>query len=123
MDALLCFHVYLHVPEHACRLSLEGIVSKLANAAYRPGRGRDWLKSKCSARQEFVIAGYVPSTATANAIGSLVMGVYDGKRLEHVGRVGTGHRKAFAPQGGTLDPPLFGDGCGGALGECCRFAS
>lgn len=84
------------VLEHACRLSLEGIVSKRADAPYRSGRGRDWLKSKCSARQEFVVAGYVPSTASRNAIGSLVMGVYDDGRLDHVGRVGTGYSAAMA---------------------------
>lgn len=84
------------VLEHACRLSLEGIVSKIASAPYRSGRSRDWLKSKCSARQEFVIAGYVPSTATANAIGSLVMGLFDGGKLDHVGRVGTGYSASVA---------------------------
>lgn len=84
------------VLEHACRLSLEGIVSKLADAPYRSGRNRDWLKSKCSARQEFVVAGYVPSTAVPNAIGSLVMGVYEGDKLRHVGRVGTGYSASMA---------------------------
>jgi bifunctional non-homologous end joining protein LigD len=84
------------VLEHACRLSLEGIVSKLGDAPYRTGRGRDWLKSKCSARQEFVVGGYVPSTSSVNAIGSLVMGVYDHGKLDHVGRVGTGYSASMA---------------------------
>ena len=84
------------VLEHACRLSLEGIVSKLADAPYRSGRSKNWLKSKCSARQEFVIGGYVPSTATTNAIGSLVMGVYGAGQLDHVGRVGTGYCASMA---------------------------
>ena len=84
------------VLEHACRLSLEGIVSKLADAPYRPGRSKDWLKSKCSARQEFVVAGYVPSTAARNAIGSLVMGVNENGKFRHVGRVGTGYTAAMA---------------------------
>jgi bifunctional non-homologous end joining protein LigD len=78
------------VLRHACRLSLEGVVSKLRDAPYRSGRGKSWLKSKCSARQEFVIAGYVPSTTSRSAIGSLVLGAYEGEKLHHVGRVGTG---------------------------------
>src|SRR5690606_36947244 len=78
------------VLRHACRLSLEGIVSKLRDSPYRQGRGKAWVKSKCSARQEFVIGGYMPSTAAPNAIGSLILGVYEGKDLVHVGRVGTG---------------------------------
>jgi len=84
------------VLRHACRLSLEGIVSKLRDAPYRAGRGRSWVKSKCSARQEFVIAGYVPSTVSRKLVGSLVLGVYEGGRLHHVGRVGTGLSRAVA---------------------------
>jgi bifunctional non-homologous end joining protein LigD len=82
--------------QHACRLSLEGVVSKLRDAPYRGGRGKSWVKSKCSKRQEFVVAGYVPSTTSRKAIGSLVMGYYDGDRLIHVGRVGTGYTGAVA---------------------------
>lgn len=78
------------VLRHACRLSLEGVVSKDRDAPYRSGRARDWIKSKCSERQEFVIAGFVPSTTNAKAIGSLVLGTYDGADLIHAGRVGTG---------------------------------
>lgn len=78
------------VLQHACRLSLEGIVSKRRDAPYRPGRGKTWVKSKCSARQEFVIGGYVPSTVSRKAIGSLALGVYEDGKLRHVGRVGTG---------------------------------
>ena len=81
---------------HACRLGLEGIVSKLRDSPYHSGRGKSWAKAKCSARQEFVIAGFVPSTAARNAIGSLVLGVYDGAALRHVGRVGTGFTAAVA---------------------------
>src|SRR5688572_28352948 len=39
----------------ACALGVEGIVSKRAGSPYRPGRGRDWLKVKCTQGQEFVI--------------------------------------------------------------------
>ncbi|RWL12049.1 MAG: DNA ligase D [Mesorhizobium sp.] len=84
------------VLQHACRLSLEGIVSKLRDAPYRAGRSKNWVKSKCSARQEFVVAGYVPSTTSRKAIGSLVLGVYDHGKLHHVGRVGTGYTAAVA---------------------------
>ncbi len=84
------------VLKHACRLSLEGIISKVADAPYRSGRGRDWVKSKCSARQEFVVAGYVPSSVNGKAIGSLVMGYFDKGKLRHAGRVGTGYTNAVA---------------------------
>lgn len=84
------------VLSHACQLGLEGIISKLGSSAYSSGRSGDWVKSKCSNRQEFVIGGYVPSTATRNAIGSLAMGYYSGGKLKHVGRVGTGYSVATA---------------------------
>lgn len=83
---------------HACRLSLEGLVSKRINAPYRSGRGKDWVKSKCAHRQEFVIGGFMPSSARAGAIGSLVLGVYEGERLRHVGRVGTGFSQRVAQE-------------------------
>ena len=75
---------------HACRLGLEGIVSKRRDAPYRSGRGHDWLKTKCSDRQEFVVAGYVPSTADQHAIGALVLGFYEHEKLRYAGRTGTG---------------------------------
>ena len=78
------------VLQHACRLGLEGVVSKLSDSPYRSGRGKAWIKSKCSQRQEFVVGGFVPSTAAREAIGSLALGVYDGGTLRYVGRVGTG---------------------------------
>jgi bifunctional non-homologous end joining protein LigD len=31
---------------HACKLGLEGIVSKRKDSPYRSGRSPDWLKSK-----------------------------------------------------------------------------
>ena len=84
------------VLQRACALGLEGIVSKASQSVYVSGRGRSWVKSKCSARQEFVIAGYVPSTTGRKAIGSLVLGVYDGAELRYVGRVGTGFTSDIA---------------------------
>lgn len=84
------------VLRHACRLSLEGLVSKRADAPYRSGRTRDWLKSKCAERQEFVIAGYTPSTADPQAVGALLLGVHEGEDLVHVGRVGTGFSREVA---------------------------
>ncbi|MGO4567798.1 DNA ligase D [Rhizobium sp. 2YAF20] len=82
--------------KHACRLSLEGIVSKITSDPYRSGRGKGWVKSKCSSRQEMVVGGFVPSSTSKNAVGSLVLGVYNDGKLEHVGRVGTGFTNTVA---------------------------
>ncbi|HEY1862803.1 MAG TPA: DNA ligase D [Roseiarcus sp.] len=84
------------VLQRACALGLEGIVSKISQSVYVSGRGKSWVKAKCSAQQEFVIAGYVPSSTGRKAIGSLVLGVYDGEALRYVGRVGTGFSSGVA---------------------------
>ncbi|MCV9938118.1 DNA ligase D [Boseaceae bacterium BT-24-1] len=81
---------------HACRMGLEGVISKRAEAPYRSGLGRDWIKSKCTQRQEFVIAGYVPSKASRNQLGSLLLGYHEDDELKPVGRVGTGFTRNSA---------------------------
>ncbi len=82
--------------QHVCRLGAEGIVSKRRDGPYLSRRTTDWLKSKCANRQEFVILGYVPSTTSRKAIGSLVLGYYDKGKLVHAGRVGTGFSNKMA---------------------------
>jgi bifunctional non-homologous end joining protein LigD len=82
--------------EHACQLGLEGIVSKRRDAPYRSGRHGDWLKIKCTNREEFVIGGYTLSTATRNAIGSLALGYYEDGKLIYAGRTGTGFTQRLA---------------------------
>jgi len=76
--------------KHACALGLEGIISKRTDAGYHSGRGNDWVKTKCSDRQEFVVAGFAPAANDARAIGALVLGVYDKGALHYAGRTGTG---------------------------------
>ena len=84
------------VLQRACALGLEGIISKVSRSGYVSGRGKNWIKCKCSSRQEFVIAGYVPSTTGRKAVGSLALGVYEGDKLRYVGRVGTGFSSDIA---------------------------
>lgn len=76
--------------KQACEFGLEGIVSKLADSPYESTRNKNWLKSKCIKRQEFVITGYTPSKKAFPGFGSLVLGVYDKGKLIYAGRVGTG---------------------------------
>jgi bifunctional non-homologous end joining protein LigD len=46
-----------------CQAGGEGIISKKADAPYRGTRTKCWLKIKCIRRQEFVVIGWVESTA------------------------------------------------------------
>lgn len=72
----------------ACKLSLEGIVSKQADAPYQSGRTDTWAKSKCRAGHEVVIGGYAK---TNGKFRSLLVGVNRGEHFVYVGRVGTGY--------------------------------
>lgn len=83
--------------EDACRLQLEGIISKRRDAPYKAGRGDTWLKTKCVRRQEFVIGGFTDPEGSREGIGALLIGYYDaGGALVFAGKVGTGFSVATA---------------------------
>ena len=75
---------------NACKLGLEGIVSKQADAPYVQARTRSWLKVKCSKRQEFIIIGWTPPSGSRKHFGSLFLAAYDRGKLVYTGKVGTG---------------------------------
>jgi bifunctional non-homologous end joining protein LigD len=75
----------------ACKLSLEGIVSKKLDAPYGAGRNGAWTKAKCRAGHEVVIGGW---STTAGRFRSLLVGVNRGDHFVYVGRVGTGYGQA-----------------------------
>ncbi|CAN7642351.1 DNA ligase D [Variovorax sp. LjRoot290] len=75
----------------ACKLGLEGIIGKRKQSGYSARRSTDWIKLKCSQRQEFVIGGYTDPKGSRIGIGSLLLGVHDDKGdLVYAGKVGTG---------------------------------
>ncbi len=74
----------------ACRMGLEGVIGKRKSSTYVSRRSPDWIKLKCSQRQEFVIGGYTDPQGSRIGIGSLLLGFYDkGKKLRYAGNVGT----------------------------------
>lgn len=86
-------HVVGHGDEvfaKACRLGLEGIISKRSDAPYISKRTKSWLKIKCTGNDEFVIGGYRISDKKGRPFSSLLVGEFDGKELHYRGRVGTG---------------------------------
>ena len=72
----------------ACKMGIEGIISKQLDAPYRSGRTGSWTKTKCRAGQEVVLGGW---TTEAGTVRSLLAGVYRGGKLSYVGRIGTGY--------------------------------
>ena len=98
----------------ACRQGWEGLIAKRADAPYRSGRTRDWLKFKCENGQEFLIGGYTDPRGARTHLGALLLGYYtDEHKLAYAGKVGTGFSEAtLASLGRSLreigreDPPF-----------------
>ncbi len=82
--------------KHACEIGLEGVISKRRDAPYVSGRTENLIKSKCHDEQEFVVAGFTPSTAMPSAIGALTVGYHANGELRYAGRVGTGYTHVTA---------------------------
>lgn len=75
----------------ACGRGLEGIIGKRADAIYSSMRSPNWIKLKCTKRQEFVIVGYTDPKGSRTGFGSLLLAVHDRSgALLYAGNVGTG---------------------------------
>ncbi|HEX3862726.1 MAG TPA: DNA ligase D [Stellaceae bacterium] len=81
---------------HVAQYGLEGVVSKRRDRPYRPGRSSDWLKIKCTNRDEFIVIGFTDPSGTRLGFGALVLGYCDPQqRLHYAGRCGTGFSDAL----------------------------
>jgi bifunctional non-homologous end joining protein LigD len=80
---------------HACKVGLEGVVSKVRDSAYSSGRGNNWVKKTCAQRETLVIAGFALD-------GSKWDGIYVGRRngadLIYAGKVDHGFDKSSAAE-------------------------
>ena len=83
--------------EHACRMGLEGVVSKRANSPYRAGRQESWIKTKCKKSDTYPIVAFVEKLgAKPRRIASLYVGRWDGGRLLYAGKVRSGYTDVIA---------------------------
>jgi len=83
------------IRKSACAMGLEGIICKRADAPYRAGRSRDWLKVKCQGREEFVVLGWTPPQGSRTGLGALQLGFYDpAGALHYAGGCGSGFSDA-----------------------------
>ncbi|NJI72768.1 DNA ligase D [Sphingobacterium kitahiroshimense] len=77
--------------ETAREMGLEGIMAKRKDSAYHVhARTKDWLKIKANKRQEVVIGGFTKNDGSSKVFSSILVGVYEGKKLVYTGKVGTG---------------------------------
>jgi DNA ligase D-like protein (predicted ligase) len=75
---------------HACAHRWEGVIAKRVDSPYVPRRSRDWLKIKCSNRQELVIGGWTPGRGARERLGAILVGYFEEDQLRYAGKVGTG---------------------------------
>ncbi|AWO01400.1 DNA ligase D [Chitinophaga alhagiae] len=69
----------------------EGIIAKNGSSAYTEGnRSLNWLKIKVLNRQEAVVCGFTAPRGSRKKLGALVLGVYEGNKLEYIGHCGGG---------------------------------
>ncbi|TJV12061.1 MAG: DNA ligase D, partial [Mesorhizobium sp.] len=82
----------MDVFEHACRMGLEGIVSKRTDAMYRSGVQTSWLKVKCIKSDTFPIVAFVEKLgARPRRVASLYVGRREGDRLLYAGKARSGY--------------------------------
>jgi bifunctional non-homologous end joining protein LigD len=78
---------------HACKLGLEGVVSKVRDGPYPAGRTKDWVKKTCVQRETLTIAGFALDEGKWDGI---YVGRRKGKDLIFAGKVDHGFDKTSA---------------------------
>jgi bifunctional non-homologous end joining protein LigD len=79
--------------QHACKVGLEGVVSKVRDSRYHSGRSHDWLKKACAQRETLPIAGFA---LKENKFDGIYVGRHKGKDLVYAGKVDHGFDKSSA---------------------------
>lgn len=89
---------------HACRIGLEGVVSKVRDSRYVSGRSREWVKKACAQRETLPIAGFA---LKQNKFDGIYLGRHKGKDLVYAGKVDHGFDAASAKDLQTRLKPLI----------------
>jgi bifunctional non-homologous end joining protein LigD len=81
--------------QHACKVGLEGVVSKVRDSRYNSGRGNDWVKKTCAQRETLTIAGFA---LDGNDWDGIYLGRRKGRDLVYAGKVDHGFDKTSAAE-------------------------
>jgi bifunctional non-homologous end joining protein LigD len=76
--------------ELALENQLEGILGKKIDSPYPEGRTTSWLKFKLVRELDAVVGGWTEPRGTREHFGALLLGLYDGKKLEFICGAGSG---------------------------------
>lgn len=95
--------------DNACRMGLEGVVAKRADAPYRSGRQDSWIKLKCTKSETYPIIAFVEKLgARPRKIASLYVGRREADKLLYAGKVRTGYTETVARElREKLDPLII----------------
>src|SRR5438874_2157154 len=74
----------------AAQNGLEGIVAKRADSPYISDRSPYWVKLKITRTVDAVVGGWTEARTSALPLGSLLLGLYQGKKLRFIGHAGSG---------------------------------
>jgi bifunctional non-homologous end joining protein LigD len=80
---------------HACKLGMEGVVSKVGDSTYPRGRSNDWVKKPCAQRETLTIAGFALDGTKWDG---LYVGRHKGNDLVYAGKVDHGFDKVSAAE-------------------------
>lgn len=79
-----------HLYALAQKNGLEGVIGKRAASHYVSARSKDWVKVKATKSLDAVVGGWTAPRGSRSALGSLLLGLYEGKTLRFIGHVGSG---------------------------------
>ena len=69
----------------------EGVIGKRADSRYESGRrSTSWIKVKPTRSADFVVGGYTSGKGARAALGAVLVGYWDGKKLRFASHVGSG---------------------------------
>jgi len=77
--------------EAALASGLEGVIGKRKDSPYKSGeRSPLWIKVKPTQTADFVVGGYTRGKGARAALGALLLGYWQGKKLHYASHVGSG---------------------------------
>jgi bifunctional non-homologous end joining protein LigD len=79
--------------DHACKVGLEGVVSRVRDSVYPTGRSNDWVKKTCAQCETLTFAGF---TLDGSKWDGLYVGRRKGEDLAYAGKVDHGFDKVSA---------------------------
>ncbi|PBJ14381.1 DNA ligase D [Flavobacterium sp. ACN6] len=96
--------------EKAKKSNSEGIIAKKADSSYTiAARSNSWLKIKISNEEEAIIIGITEPKNSRKYFGAILLGQYNGKELQYIGKCGTGFTESVLKELYTKLKSLFSD--------------